>query len=328
MRTFIDSIETAVAAGFARLERTCATDDRSLAWFRVFWGVFLLLFATPYVSWVARVPPGFFDPPRVSVAAFFDTFPPAPVFIGGDILLVTLILAITLGVYTRVATWLFVFTHTVLFSFHYAFGKIDHEILLVAVTLCLGFTNWGARLALRPDRAWSPRVTRRALAIAGLAVAFGMATAAHEKIVRWVDFDLGTSGFLAWFYGGYLTLGRTYLAAPLVPHVPPGWFELADYAAVAFELGAGVALWVGARAWRTWLLIACLFHLGNTALLNIPFLVHVPVYLMFLAVPAHWPERVRWWDRPAWRAAAIAVPVALWAAHVAQRLAGSGARTL
>ncbi|MDJ0689759.1 MAG: hypothetical protein QNJ41_14745 [Xenococcaceae cyanobacterium MO_188.B32] len=63
----------------------------------------------------------------------------------------------------------------------------------------------------------------------------------------------------------------------------PKWiFEFFDYAAVIFELSAFIALLNSRKWWLFWLFIACLFHLSNTLLLNIPFMSHCLVYLVFV----------------------------------------------
>ncbi len=331
MNRFTDWTEATASRFFARVEQSCETDAASLGIFRILWGLYVLLFVTPYVSWAGRVPAGFFLPAPLSLASLFNSFPSWTVLVTVELVVLTSVLAITLGWHTRVATLLFVVGHTFLYSFQYAFGKIDHEILLVATTACLGLSNWGASFALRPDRPLPAWMNRRALALAGIMIAFGMFTAGHEKAFRWLDFDPVTSGFLSWFYRGYMTLGRTFLAAPWVPQIPPLWFEVLDKAAVAFELLAAVALLIGPRAWRLWLLVACVFHLGNTVLLNIPFLVHVPVYLLFVRWPAilgsMLTRATSTWPSPAWLTAA-GLAVALWATHTVLRLRGAGSRFL
>jgi hypothetical protein len=117
---------------------------------------------------------------------------------------------ITIGIRTRACTIVLCLLTFISTSFVYSFGKIDHDILLWVVALCLAFTDWGVPYAIVPDRHIDPKVAARALATAGVLIAFGMFTAGFEKSLLWMNFDLSTSGFLSWFHSQYYVLGRTY----------------------------------------------------------------------------------------------------------------------
>ena len=169
-------------------------------------------------------------------------------------------------------------------SFQYSFGKIDHGgVMLMATLLCFSFSNWGTQNALVPDKPGPFHVHSSALL--GIVLSFGMFTAGFEKLLSWVDFDLGTNGFLSWFYSGYFSLGRQALLADTVFYMPPFLLEILDYSAVLFELLPFVCLIAGSRFWKGWLLIACGFHMANTSLLNIVFMTHVPIYSAFFLYP-------------------------------------------
>ena len=150
--------------------------------------------------------------------------------------------------------------------------------------LGLSFTNWGTYNALIPDQKVSNQMQRRVLALLAVLLCFGMFTAGAPKAIRWLDFNLETGGFLAWFYSGFFNLEKQYLLAPFVLLVPPQTFEFFDYFAVIFELSPLIALLTGRKWWQLWLLVASIFHLANTLLLNIPFTIHAPVYLSFIPV--------------------------------------------
>jgi hypothetical protein len=122
-------------------------------------------------------------------------------------------------------------------------------------------------------------------AVLSVIICFGMFTAGFEKLLRWVDFDLSTSGFLSWFYSGYFSLGQTFILADLVFIFPPLINEILDYSAVVFELSPFFFLLAGACFWKAWLLVACIFHFTNTCLLNITFDTHLVVYCSFFLYP-------------------------------------------
>jgi hypothetical protein len=141
----------------------------------------------------------------------------------GDLARIWPVVLIIIGVKTRICTVVFCLLTFILTNFVYSFGKIDHDALVWAVALCLAFTDWGVPYALLPDRRINPKVAARALATAGLLIAFAMFTAGFDKALHWINFNLSTSGFLAWFYPGYYTIDRKLLLAPLVLKLPLRW---------------------------------------------------------------------------------------------------------
>jgi hypothetical protein len=327
--TFVERILTIC---WQRLEDTCSNDARSLGLFRIFWGIFVLLFLAPYSAWVGQIPQSFYNPPVLSVAFLFAGFPPYWLMLAGDLVRIWLVVLITIGVKTRVCTIVLCLLTFISTNFAYSFGKIGHDILLWAVALCLAFTDWGVTYALVPDRRINPKVAARALATAGVLIAFAMFTAGFDKALHWINFDLSTSGFLCWFYSGYYTLDRKLLLAPFVLKVPPQSIKILDFAAVAFELSPFFFLFAGRAGWRAWILIATCFHLANALLLNIPFHIHVLVYLPFVAL-------ARFFGRASaggsvttavlsWRVPVIIFAIILGLAHTAQRLKGGGSSFL
>jgi hypothetical protein len=327
--TFVERILTIC---WQRLEDTCSNDARSLGLFRIFWGIFVLLFVAPYSAWVSQVPQSFYNPPVLSVAFLFAGFPPYWLMLAGDLVRIWLVVLITIGVKTRVCTIVLCLLTFISTNFAYSFGKIGHDILLWAVALCLAFTDWGVTYALVPDRRINPKVPARALATAGVLIAFAMFTAGFDKALHWINFDLSTSGFLCWFYSGYYTLDRKLLLAPFVLKVPPQSIKILDFAAVAFELSPFFFLFAGRAGWRAWILIATCFHLANALLLKIPFHIHVLVYLPFVAL-------ARFFGRASaggsvttavlsWRVPVIIFAIILGLAHTAQRLKGGGSSFL
>ena len=294
--------------------------------------MFILLFDAPYSAFVGQVPQTFYNPPVLSLAFLLPGFPPYWLMLIGDLVRVWLVVLIAIGIKTRVCTIALFLLTFILTNFVYSFGKINHDTLLWAVALCLAFTDWGVPYALVPDRRLNHKVAARALATAGVLIAFGMFTAGCGKMLRWANFDLSTSGFLSWFYPAYYTLDRKLLLAPLVLKVPPQLFKIADYTAVLFELSPFFLLLAGRVGWRVWLLAATGFHITNALLLNIPFHIHVLVYLPFVSL-------ARIFGSPkveggtttagfAWRVPIIIFAIILGVAHTAERLKGGGSSFL
>jgi hypothetical protein len=332
MTKFFNFAERSLTLVWQRLEESCNNDARSLGLFRIFWGAYVLLFLAPYSAFAGQVPQSFYNPPVLSLGNVFGGFPPYWLMLAGDLARIWLVVLITIGVKTRRCTITLCLLTFISNNFVYSFGKIDHDTLLWAVALCLAFTNWGVHYALVPDRPVNPKAATRALATAGVLIAFGFFSAGFEKALHWVNFDFSTGGFLSWFYPGYYLLDRKFLLAPLVFRVPAQSFKILDYTAVAFELSPFLFLLAGRIAWRTWLLVATCFHLANALLLNIPFYGHVLVYLPFIAF-ARWLGRPDVGDRAtnpvfSWRVPVIVCAAILGAALTAQRLTGGGSQFL
>ncbi len=284
MKKFFDWIEAKLEFFWRLAENASENNNRSLSTLRILYGFFIILFATPSYSWIGEVPQSLFDPPFFSIANLFDGFAGYFWLLTIDILLIIFTICLLLGVKARYAGILFSLFYIIGSSFQFSFGKIDHSIMFPVFILGLSFTNWGTNYALIRDKKVSQQVQRRVLAILAVLLCFGMFTAGAEKAIHWIDFDLEAGGFLNWFYPGFFSLDRKYLLAPLVLLVPPQTFEIFDYFAVIFELSPIIALLAGRKWWQLWLFVAATFHLGNTLLLNIPFIEHALVYLSFIPV--------------------------------------------
>jgi hypothetical protein len=88
--TFVERILTIC---WQRLEDTCSNDARSLGLFRIFWGIYVLLFFAPYSAWVGQVPQSFYNPPVLSVAFLFAGFPPYWLMLAGDLVRIWLVVS-------------------------------------------------------------------------------------------------------------------------------------------------------------------------------------------------------------------------------------------
>lgn len=277
----MNSIESLLEKTYSRITRSTALNETGLSFFRIFLGVFSLLF-TPRFYWIDAVPRSLFTPPLLSIANLFHTFPPAPTFQVIDWILIFLSFCILLGIKTRISSFLYFLLLVFAESFHFSFGKIDHYVLYTLVYLILALTNSGVYNALIADRPVRKSTQELALSLFGIFICFGMITAGFPKMIAWIDFDLHTSGILSWYYSGFYSLGRQEFLAPYIPYVPLWITEMADYAAVVLEMTGLIFLIHSKRAWQLWLMTLCMFHLCNILILNITFVVHVAVYGLYL----------------------------------------------
>jgi len=241
---------------------------------------FSLLIFVPNLMWIHQIPDLLFNPPKLSFVALFSGFPNHFFLLLFHIIVVFSLILIGLNKYKREVGILCFISLIVLSGFKYSFGKIDHIILYPFAVLCLSLTNWRPINSTQTKRSLLPIPGETLLAIF---IGFGMFTAGILKAYNWVDFDTEYSGFLGWFYPGYYNMGRTHLFADVIFYLPEILIESLDYFAVLFELSPFLFLLTGKKTfWKIWVVLACFFHLSNTALLNIPFTYHLLVFLLFV----------------------------------------------
>ncbi|MGJ8671437.1 hypothetical protein [Rubritalea sp.] len=271
--TFWSNIQKATALSNAELKVGCLAV-----------ALFYFLFLNSNYSWISDLPDALFDPPPLSMAILWSGFPSSMLITILQSLLVISIGSLGISRFPRSSLVLFCLSYFILNSARYSLGKIDHTIMAPLAIICLGMATVRAKnIRSRLIDTLSPI---RPEALLALALSFGMFSAGYPKLLNWIDLDLSESGFLRWFYSGYLNNGRTEYLADMVPHFHPWFIEALDYMAVVFELSPLLFLLSGKPLiWRLWLTMACLFHLGNLLLLNINFTGNTLCYLPFL-IPA------------------------------------------
>ena len=265
-----------------RVIRSSIIEDSVLGGFRIVLGLLTLAFFIHRYGWIGEMPQSVFDPHFLSISNLFSAFPGKLYFLIGESVILITISLITLGIRSRLNSFIFIITYFLLSSFSNSFGKIDHDVLFPAIFFCMLFSNWGSYFALLPDR--KRTITLRGEVLLAIIISFGMFTAGFQKALNWIDFDMAYSGFLRWYYNGYFSLGRTELLADYVLLMPQYIIEFFDYFAVLLEFTPFIALLMGRKYWKLWLMIAAVFHLGNLLLLNISFSFHILVYLPFILV--------------------------------------------
>lgn len=298
-----------------------------LALLRIFTALFIGLLLVPPAkggdpAWIASVPPDFFAPPPGPLS-WLAGFPPADVVHALRVSAMLSLVAMGVGWGTRSASLLAGITLLALQGLQYTVGKVNHEMVLPLVPLVFAFSGWGARWSvdgLRSDRAraGSPPSSPipSAVPVLALLIGFMMFTAAVPKLLGgWLD--PRSQAVLGHLLNQRIAKGRDLLlsgpAAAL--DVPPFW-ELADWATVAFELGFLPAV-LHPKWFRGFVAAAVFFHLSTLLMLNIAFLPNFAGYAVFLnwgalarrvrrlsgRVPAGAPNALQ--SPPAWFAAGV-----------------------
>lgn len=307
----------------------------SLGLFRWIFGLFMLVEA-PYFAWIDRVPHGLFTPPIFSPVFLLPGFPPSPFFSILDVIVIASLCCVTIGYRTRFFTVVLIASLLVGFLFRYCFGKVDGDSQLFMVLVCMEIAGWGnyysidallGRIEPISADAAATKATR-GVSLFAVLLAFGMVTAGLDKARSWIDFNLGTSGFLMWFYPQAYDLGRYLLLANWVPRIPSWLLEVGDYLAPAFELSGFAFLLCSRRAWRLWLLLACGFHLANALLLNVAFTQQALTYLIFIDLSRFGVNRWRHLNqrRIITGLTLLVGSMGIW--HVVSRSLGQGSRIL
>jgi len=288
LKSVYDKLAQAHCTAWRRTIESSYLSDGQLQFCRWFLPALYLLFYMPDYNWIADLPDAWFDPPQLSIAVFFGAFPPLIFLQISQTALVLCLGALMAGYKPRLSGLCFCFLHILITSFEYSVGKIDHVAhLFILCFFCFSLGNWGTKLPEKSFKLPIPCSTLLAITLA-----FGMFTAGFEKAIRWIDFNSNTSGFLSWYFSGYFNLDRNLLAAPYINQLPKIMLEFLDYSAVAFELSPLICLLIGKRFWTAWCIVACMFHAGTTAMLNISFPYQLFGYLPFL-LPAILHKRQR-----------------------------------
>lgn len=265
-----------------KVSKSTNSTVKSVCVYRIIAGLSLLSINYQSFSWIGYSPQAFFKPPVLSIANFFQGFPPVEFFIFTELLLLLLVVFITVGIKARISLLLYIIISLLVLSFKFSFGKIDHGILLYAMLFCMSFSGWGSQLALVPDKITSIDSTAKSLSLLSVLICFAFFSAGFQKAFHWINFNVNTSGTAKWFYDGYYVQERQYLLAPFFKHLPFLGFKMMDFLAVPFELSPLFFLLASKKAWRIWLLIASTFHFSNALVLNIDFVFIAFVDLAFV----------------------------------------------
>lgn len=268
-----------------------------LALYRILFAAFFLIFGVPKFGWVSQLPDFFYYPVAISIAPFFQGFPPAWFTQGSSLLLSLGFVLLLFGWRTRwVSLSIFVLV-IVNRTFGFSLGKIDHDIMLWLTLLCMAFSHWEGRYSLdaldgreRPPQTWT-------VSLVALLLGFAMFSAGLPKLMGgWLDPGTqATRGYLfQMFHGG----GRQALLAPWLIQIESAWFwEPLDWFAVWFELLFLPAVFFP-RWFRFMVGVAVVFHVGNYVMLNIGFSTNLIAYLLFV----RWDWLLGWLRKRSWLA--------------------------
>ncbi len=255
-----------------------------LGLFRIFAALFILFYGVPdsaLYSFLSSLPDQFFAPPPGPMM-LFNEFPSEFTFFLLHYLLIISLILLAAGVFTKYASISAGLLLLILKGFIYSLGKINHEMLLVAVPLVMAFSGWGKAYSIdfmckRGEKSMPQNWT---LTLLALIIGFMFFTAGFPKILGgWLD--LQTQATQGHFFRQYFIHGRQELLTPLMISLPEYIWEVFDYLTVLFEVGFLFAI-LHPRSTRIFICFAVLFHFSTMMVLNIPFLINFVMYAAFL----------------------------------------------
>lgn len=254
--------------------------DRSLAISRIIIA-FCLFGSSPRYLWVGAVPESFYAPP-LGLAMFLSHQPPSWVMWGITAAMKILTVAFLVGWRTRhvgVALALLILVGN---SFAYAFGKIDHDILLVTTIVVLSFAGTNRHYAFDAShRSAAGEPPRWPLALHALIVSLAMLSAALPKIASgWLDPSTqSTKGHMV--FNLHASERHTILGQFMTDHGPDWLWECLDWSTIGLECALLPAMF-SLKAIRVVCALAVLFHAGVYFSMDILFSANLLAYGVFV----------------------------------------------
>ena len=142
-------IANSVVTAESKIKAATEIDLASLCCFRIVFCLFTIVFSWHRYAWVGTVPDAFFDPPLLSLASLFKSFPPPLFFQSLDVAIGLCTITLLLGLFTPLSTRLLLALLIVGSTFQYSLGKIDHGDALYFCTLfAMCFQDWGATFSV------------------------------------------------------------------------------------------------------------------------------------------------------------------------------------
>ncbi|MEM9345379.1 MAG: hypothetical protein AAGB26_02055 [Planctomycetota bacterium] len=259
-------------------EQQYATDLRSLAFARIAYCIYVLVFQFPLAGKVVGMPQDAFRPPPGLPSQFPGVPGPGSVTALNAIILILLAMVLV-GWRTRLASLLLGLALIVGYSMDFTVGKINHTTTLVLIPLAMSLSAWGAHFSIdaRQYRALHTEQLQRvklssawALSLLALGMALAFFSAGAMKAFNgWLDPN--TSAVLGHGLRGIYVSNREPLLFMTFYEVLPLWmWEAKDWATLALDFGLIIAIFNRALL-RFLMSCAVFFHVGVMLLMAITF---------------------------------------------------------
>src|SRR5215467_14019680 len=262
--------------------REYAASSEGLALYRILYATAILLMGLPKGLWIPLYGNAFFRPPFGFTWFLDQGVPPEWFFLVLNAAATVSAIMLLTGYRTRIASLALFVTLLSLNAWRYSFGKIDHDLLMIAVPLILAFSGWGDRLSVDSLAGHRVRFYTNSpwLLLLAVVTSVMMFTAAIQKVpTGWLEPH--TQASWGHFVSSYFVLGskNPVSAIALGLRIPWLW-KCIDFAVVVLE--AAFLLTVASRRWfRITCALACIFHFSAAILMHIAFWSNVLAYAAF-----------------------------------------------
>ena len=286
-----DTVIDRLDAYIARVASQYAPDRRYLAFLRIAFGIWVVVFPVD-ASWIDRVPPEFFHP-RPGFFYFLSGPPSHYVLLAMMWAVAILGIVLTLGIFTGPTSVALALTLIINSGIAYSFSKVDHFVLFEITPIFLAAAGWGriwsvdSYLRRRRGSRIEPGARGMPVLLFAMTIGWAMLTAAAPKVAGgWLDPSRYASrGYLARDIFQNEKLGPF---GPMAMELHNGAFwKLLDYTTLLAEGGLIVVV-LFPMVFRAWLALLACFHVGVYLTLGISFLDFVLVYAVFFSPVFMW----------------------------------------
>lgn len=256
-----------------------------LAFYRIFFSLFLLWIGISDNSWIHSVPSSAMQPP-VSILSFTDFIPSEFFFVSCRFIMHMCLLLIFIGYRPRIFAITYMVLYLVTNNYAYSFGKINHDFIYTLPVLVMAFSPWNKVYSFFPEPKQETDYLAKSWPIfmMSLIFSFGMFTAGFAKILGgWLSLD---TQYTQIFFNKYrYIVGWRDLLSDFYNGISSRLFwEILDYFTVIFET-VFIVSFLHPKFFRSMLIVVILFHVNVLLMLNISFSFSVGLYTLF--IPAY-----------------------------------------
>lgn len=266
---------------------TFSQTAEGLAIYRIAYALALLfVWPSPSLRPLGELPDGFFCPP-LGPFMLLSRFPSPDLLTALELANQFGLVFLLIGLYTRQTSWLVGLLQLFLCGVRFSSGKIDHDLLIMAVPLLMSFTSWGHafsadgfREKVRQAPGFREPATSQ-LTYFALLLGFTFFTSGIMKaLTGWANPSASaTRGYLYVYLHHYEWAANDFNRWLAGIH-PFAFWKALDYLTLAFEMGFLLSV-VSQRAFSAFLLAAIGFHVGVMLMLSIDFSKLLLVYMVF-----------------------------------------------
>lgn len=264
------------------LENTWKPTFFQLGLTRILFCLGFIVVGLPHFNQISGYDLEFFDPP-VGVSLVLGPITSENFWWNFDLIIRIVFVLVLAGFRTKESSIAFGLLMIFGFSYEYSYGKINHNIFPVIFPLIMAFTNWGGALSIDSIRKQNLKITPKGwpLTFLSFLLGWGYFTAGLPKLIGgWLDPSYSsTAGFILRRY--YSSSGPLYLNEMFVKINSLFINKVFDYSTLIFELGFILTIFWSAVYLRA-VGVAVMFHLGVLLTVNIPFTLHVLVFLPYI----------------------------------------------